>query len=155
MENNKALSIIEKSHHSWKNLIKNEIYFKNSKDSSDFKLLNTQCLESNRENIKNNKEAEALIENLKSLIINRPIESMAEQPPIDRIEKVIYLNKNDISNKIDLFRGQKLDDKVNIDNTMIRSQKLGDFMLKNFWIMSGTFSVITLGILVSLKKFKN
>lgn len=149
------MSIIEKSHNYWKKLIKNEIYFKTSNDSSDFKLLNTQCLESNSENIKNNQEAEALIENLKSLIINRPFESMAEQPPIDRIEKVIYLNKKDISNKIELFKNQKVDGKENIDDTMIRTQKLGDFMVKNIWIMSGTFSLITLGILVSLKKLKN
>ncbi|RNA00412.1 inorganic pyrophosphatase [Brachionus plicatilis] len=152
---NEALAIIEKSHKSWNKLIKNETYFKNSKDSVDFKLFNTQCLESNKENLRNSKEAEALVENLKSLIINRPIESMAEQPQIERIEKVIYLNKKDILNKTELLRGQITEKGQNSNNMIVRSQKLGEYLVENFWIMSGTLSVITLGILISIKKFKH
>lgn len=134
-------------------MIKNEIYFKNSKDSADFKLFNTQCLESNKENLRNNIEAEALIENLKSLIINRPVESMAEQPPIERIEKVIYLNKKDITLKTEMLRTKKIE--LEDKSALIRSQQLGNYFIKNFWIMSGTLSVITLGILISIKKFKS
>lgn len=102
-----AYETIEKAHKFWTNLIKNELYFKDSKDCAGFSLINTQCLECNDQHLKNNLQAEAIIHDLKQLVMNRPIESIAQAPPIDQIEKIFYLDKPDLLAKLSPLKTQE------------------------------------------------
>ncbi len=87
------------SHKFWLNLIKNDLFFKQSKDCLNFKLENTQCQFSLTEYQKNGQEAQEIVDKLKQMIIDRPIETIAKELPESKINSVYYLNKSEILEK--------------------------------------------------------
>lgn len=95
---------IETSHKFWKNLIKNEIYFRESRDCVHFKLFNTQCLEGNSENVKSGKDAEHIVENLKTTIGGQLIEALPQYPSRVDLETVFYIDKSEFGPRKHLAR---------------------------------------------------
>lgn len=123
-----AYETIERAHKFWKNLIKNALYFKQSKDCADFKLYNTQCLECDTDKLKNNVQAEEMIKNLKELVENRPAESMANPPPLIQIERVNFLNKKEILAKLYPKQEKKLiQAKLKLSNLNLKRAVLNTF----------------------------
>ncbi len=94
--------IIERSHKFWTNLIKNDLAFGSVGDMHSLKLISTQCAFSRDVNHKNGREAQEIVEQLKQLILNRPVESIAIKPKEVDIERSVFLNKEDLLEKIEL-----------------------------------------------------
>lgn len=110
LDRTKAYEIIETSHKFWLNLIKNELFFKQSKECSEFKLLNTQCDFSMPEACKTEREAARIIDQFKQVILNKPIESLARQPPRLDLEKSYFLRKTELLAKLGITKAFKSDE---------------------------------------------
>lgn len=105
-----AYETIETSHKLWKNILKNELFLKQTKDCADFKLINTQCVWCNNQNLKNDKEAESIVENLKELLATKPLDTLLDPPSSYELDYVYYLSKLDSNSKHAAKKILKIDD---------------------------------------------
>jgi hypothetical protein len=78
-------------------LLRGDLGFQNEVETlTTLKLFNTQCTNSAPTNHKSQSEAEEIVTQLKQLVMNRPLDSMASMPTQVDIEGSSFLNKKEM-----------------------------------------------------------